>query len=75
MDPIRPGRYQHFKGGLYEFIGTARHSETLEELVIYRALYDSAESEKGSLWARPASMIFEIVKADGKEIPRFRFVG
>ena len=53
---IRPGKYRHFKGGLYEVIGTARHSETGEEMVVYRALY----GERG-LWVRPARMWNETV--------------
>ena len=55
-----PGRYRHYKGGLYEVIGTARHSETLEPMTIYRALY----GEQG-LWVRPASMFAERVDAAG----------
>jgi len=60
MTTIKPGRYRHFKGNEYEVIGTARHSETLEELVVYRALYDN-----GGLWVRPAAMWSEIVDRDG----------
>ena len=67
---IRPGRYRHFKGGEYEVIGMARHSETMEELVVYRALY----GERG-LWVRPAAMWQEMVERDGKRMPRFAFVG
>ncbi len=55
-----PGRYRHYKGGLYEVIGTARHSETLEPMTIYRALY----GEHG-LWVRPACMFAERVDAEG----------
>ena len=51
MADIRPGRYRHFKGNEYQVLGIARHSETLEELVVYRALYGD-----GGLWVRPASM-------------------
>ena len=67
---IRLGRYRHFKGGEYEVIGVARHSETLEEMVVYRALY----GEKG-LWVRPASMWDETVERDGKRIKRFTYIG
>lgn len=63
---IRPGRYRHFKGGEYEVLGVARHSETEEELVVYRALYGA-----GGLWARPASMWNETVSHCGREVPRF----
>ena len=67
---IRPGRYRHFKGGEYEVIGVARHSETMEELVVYRALY----GERG-LWVRPAAMWLETVERDGRCVPRFAYVG
>lgn len=66
MSTIKPGHYRHFKGNEYEVIGTARHSETLEELVVYRALYDN-----GGLWVRPAAMWSEIVDRDGYHGPRF----
>ena len=69
MTTIKPGRYRHFKGNEYEVIGTARHSETLEELVVYRALYDN-----GGLWVRPAAMWNEWVERDGYAGPRFIFV-
>lgn len=68
--PIKLGRYRHYKGNEYEVLGIATHSETLEPLVVYRALY----GEFG-LWARPAKMWSEIVKADGVEVPRFSFIG
>lgn len=70
MDTIRPGRYRHFKGNEYEVIGTARHSETLEEMVVYRALY----GEFG-LWVRPAAMWNEIVERNGKTFHRFIYIG
>lgn len=66
MTTIKPGRYRHFKGNEYEVIGTARHSETLEELVVYRALYGD-----GGLWVRPAAMWSETVDRDGYRGPRF----
>jgi len=61
-----PGRFRHYKGGLYEVIGTARHSETLEPMTIYRALY----GDQG-LWVRPAAMFSEEVTASGVRQPRF----
>ena len=67
---IRLGRYRHFKGGEYEVIGIARHSETLEAMVVYRALYG-----EGGLWVRPASMWVETVTRDGKTCPRFTYIG
>ena len=66
---IKPGKYRHFKGNLYQVIGTASHSETLEDMVVYRALY----GEHG-LWVRPAAMWNEIVDKDGYHGPRFQYV-
>ncbi len=70
MGEIRPGRYRHFKGNEYQVIGTARHSETMEEMVVYRALY----GERG-LWVRPAKMWSETVERDGYRGPRFVYIG
>lgn len=70
MSTIQPGRYRHFKGKEYQVIGTARHSETLEEMVVYRALYGD-----GGLWVRPAAMWNEIVERDGKTYRRFTYLG
>ena len=67
---IKSGKYRHFKGNEYEVIGTAKHSETLEEMVVYRALY----GEFG-LWVRPASMWEETVERDGKTYQRFTYIG
>lgn len=66
---IKPGKYRHFKGNEYEVIGTARHSETMETMVVYRALYG-----EGGLWVRPAAMWTETVEKDGYTGPRFAFV-
>lgn len=66
---IKPGKYRHFKGNLYEVIGVANHSETMEPMVVYRALY----GEHG-LWVRPAAMWEEVVDRDGYHGPRFQFV-
>lgn len=63
---LKPGKYRHFKGGEYELIGIAKHSETLEPMVVYRALYG-----EGGLWVRPASMWTEIIDRDGYHGPRF----
>lgn len=68
-EPIRLGRYRHFKGKDYEVLGVARHSETGEQLVVYRPLY----GERG-LWVRPLSMWNETVERDGKTFLRFTFV-
>lgn len=70
MEEIEIGRYRHFKGNEYEVIGTAKHSETLEEYVVYKALYG-----EGGLWVRPAEMWNETVERDGKTFKRFEFIG
>jgi hypothetical protein len=67
---IRTGRYRHYKGGEYEVLGVVRHSETLEPLVLYRALY----GEQG-LWVRPHAMFFETIESGGLRQPRFVPVG
>ncbi|MBQ4651058.1 MAG: DUF1653 domain-containing protein [Firmicutes bacterium] len=69
MDTIRPGKYRHFKGNEYEVIGIASHSETMEPMVVYRALYGD-----GGLWVRPASMWDETIERDGKTFKRFTFI-
>lgn len=69
MNP-KPGKYRHFKGGEYELIAIATHSETMEPMVVYRALYGA-----GGLWVRPLSMWSEIIDRDGYHGPRFRYVG
>ena len=69
METIRPGIYRHFKGNLYEVIAIEKHSETLEELVVYRALY----GEHG-VWVRPVSMWNETVERDGKTYQRFTYI-
>ncbi len=70
MESIKPGRYRHFKGKEYEVLGVARHSETEEELVVYRALYGDY-----GLWVRPVSMWNETVERDGKTFRRFTYIG
>ncbi|MBI4094678.1 MAG: DUF1653 domain-containing protein [Candidatus Liptonbacteria bacterium] len=67
---LQAGIYEHFRGNRYELIGVARHSETLEEMVVYRALYGAHE-----LWVRPLSMFLEEVERNGERVPRFRYVG
>ena len=63
---VKLGKYRHYKGKEYEVIGVAKHSETLEELVVYRALYDERQ-----IWVRPMKMFMEEIEIDGKKIPRF----
>lgn len=71
---VKPGRYQHFKGGRYQVLGVARHSETLEELVVYRAEYESAEFSRKAFWVRPRKNFLEKVKFEGKLVPRFKYL-
>ena len=66
LPELAPGRYQHYKGGEYEVVGVARHSETLEPLVVYRPLYNAS-----GLWVRPHAMFVETVDVDGVRRPRF----
>jgi len=66
----RPGRYRHYKGNEYEVIAIARHSETEEEMVVYRKLYGDC-----SLWVRPLAMFLEEVLVDGRKVSRFEWVG
>ena len=70
MSTYKPGRYRHFKGNEYEVVAVGKHSETLEDYVIYRALYG-----EGGYWVRPLSMFFENVERDGKTFPRFEYIG
>ena len=70
MTTILPGRYRHYKGNFYEVIEVGRHSETEEEMVVYRKLYGDH-----SLWVRPLGMFLENVVVDGYEVPRFEWVG
>lgn len=67
--PLKPGRYRHCKGKDYEVLGVARHSEGLEDMVVYRPLYGDS-----GLWVRPLSMFVEDVERDGVRQPRFRFI-
>ena len=70
MEPIKLGRYRHFKGMEYEVIGVASHSETLEPMVVYKALYGD-----GGLWVRPAAMWNETVERNGQIFQRFTYIG
>lgn len=69
MEEIKRGKYRHFKGNEYEVLGVAKHSETLEEYVVYKALYGEC-----GLWVRPASMWNETVEKDGKTFKRFELI-
>ena len=70
MNEIKIGRYRHFKGNEYEVIAIAKHSETTEDYVVYKALYGD-----GGLWVRPASMWNETVERDGVTYKRFTYIG
>jgi hypothetical protein len=70
---IKGAIYQHFKGNKYEVIDVVRHSETLEEMVLYKPLYKNKEFPN-QLWVRPLKMFTEIVEKDGKKIPRFKLL-
>ena len=70
MSTVSPGRYRHYKGKDYTVIGVARHSETEEELVVYRKEYDDH-----GLWVRPLAMFVEDVEVGGKMVPRFEYLG
>lgn len=67
---LAPGQYRHYKGQLYDVLGVAWHSESLEEMVVYRALY----GQRG-LWVRPAAMFVEEVEVGGQWVPRFQPIG
>ena len=67
---IKLGKYRHFKGNEYEVIAIAKHSETLEEMVVYKALYGD-----GDIWVRPAKMWDEAIEHDGKTFKRFEYIG
>ena len=67
---LKTGKYRHFKGGEYELLFVANHSETLEKMVVYRALYGEKE-----VWVRPLCMWTEEVDVGGEKTPRFRYVG
>lgn len=70
MDEIKIGKYRHFKGNEYEVIAIAKHSETTEDYVVYKALYGD-----GGIWVRPASMWNETVERDGATYKRFTYIG
>ncbi|HZW49712.1 MAG TPA: DUF1653 domain-containing protein [Bacillota bacterium] len=70
MDEIKPGRWQHFKGNEYEVLYLAKHSETLESMVVYRALYGEC-----GVWVRPAAMWNETIERNGIQYKRFTYIG
>lgn len=66
---IKPGIYEHYSGKQYDIIGVARHSETLEDMVVYQARYG-----ENDIWVRPYDMFLETVEIDGKKVPRFKLI-
>ena len=70
---IKLGKYRHFKGGEYQVIGTARHSESLEVMVIYKPLYE-LEKDELQTWVRPIGMFFDTKVHDGETVQRFSFI-
>ena len=74
MAELQKGIYIHYKGKRYEVVDVARHSETLELMVVYKALY-TGEFPEGSLWVRPLAMFQENVMAGDKIVPRFKYIG
>ncbi len=74
MAEIKLGKYKNFKGFEVELISVAKHSETLEDYVIYKHLEATSEFPAGQVWVRPKEMFFEIITRDGKTFPRFEFV-
>lgn len=69
---LKLGKYQHAKtGNFYQVLGVAKHSETLEELVVYECLYNNSQSK---IWVRPLTMFLEKVEINGQKVPRFKFI-
>lgn len=76
MQPIKLGKYRHFRNHhIYEVIGCAKHSETLEDLVVYIARYKCDQYGENSLWVRPLSMFTETVLHEGQQVKRFQYIG
>lgn len=73
-DEIKSGKYQHHSGKLYQVIGIAHHSETLEEMVVYQACYDDKKFGKRALWVRPKRLFLEEVEREGKKMLRFKLI-
>ena len=74
MEELKLGTYKHYKGKHYEVIAIANHSETLEKMVVYKALEANKEFPKGQVWVRPLEMFCENVEEDGKVMKRFEYV-
>lgn len=74
MKKVKLGKYEHYKGPFYEVLGVVRHSETLEEMVLYKQLDDGHGFLKNTIWVRPKEMFLEKVEINGKKVPRFKYV-
>ena len=74
MKKLQTGIYRHYKGKKYEVLGVVKHSETLEPMALYKAMYDSTEFGPNALWVRPLELFLENVNVDGKKQPRFEYV-
>jgi hypothetical protein len=75
MDNIKLGKYLHYKGTIVEVIGVALHSETLEEMVVYNHPDPIKGKGSNTMWVRPKKMFMENVLFEGKEMPRFKYLG
>ena len=73
MNGLKIGKYKHYKGHVYSVIGVGRDSESLQEVVIYKGLYEN-EFGKNPIWVRPLKMFLENVVVNGKEVPRFEYL-
>ena len=69
MEKLKLGKYKHYKGGIYEVLGVVMHSETLEEMVLYKSLLS-----EDRMWVRPLSMFFETIEVEKKVLNRFEFI-
>ena len=74
MQTIKLGKYKHFKGGEYEVVGVAKHSESLDVMVIYKPLYPLEDGEMET-WVRPIEMFFDTKELNGETVPRFTLLG
>ncbi len=74
MQEVKLGKYKHFKGNFYEVIAIGKHSETLEEMVVYKALHKEEDEEDYKIWIRPKSLFLLNVIINGNEIPRFKYL-
>lgn len=72
---IQPGIYRHYKGNTYRVLGLAHHSETVEPMVVYQALYESADFGMNALWARPLELFVDTVEWNGVRVSRFTHIG